>query len=195
MALRYETSDLIRLGVYSAVEGNFIKSGNRNNYRFRFHLNQIADIKDLLSRVIGYEVTGRVVASVSSEELYIELKKLGFEKFRADDWNVPILSAWGQHGKNEYIRALIDSLGNVDISEEAPYIQLQSVNVNSIKMIRNIFGGNITGPYGRSPSVYLRWSGKNALDLLDRLDWRFYNLRNQRGAELIRVIRWSDYLL
>lgn len=187
--------DLIRIGVYTGTEGGFIKSGNRNNYRFRFALNQIADMKDVLERVVGHEVSGRITASVSSKDLYDRLREMGFETFRADDWNVPNLSAWGLAGRKEYIRAIIDSLGNVDISENVPYVQIRSVNQKGVRIIRSAFGGNMTGPYGKDPSVYLKWTGRYALNLLDSIDWLFNNPRNQRGAELIRVIKWSDYLV
>jgi len=38
------------------------------------------------------------------------------------------------------------------------------------------------------------WKDKSVKELIIWLDNIFYNPRNQRGAELIRTVRWSDYL-
>lgn len=189
-----ELLDLIRVGVFTQLEGNFIEAGNRNNYRFRFYTNQIEDMRDLIERVSGKPQTNSIVVSVSSNELYQKLRDLGFYKFNVDNWNIPRVRRFSDAGKAEYLRAVIDSIGNVDIDKTVPVIKLSSVNKNGLAQVASAFkGGVLTGPYDKR--WFLAWKGSNAIDILNYLDWRFNNRRNQRGAELIRAVRWSDYLV
>lgn len=189
-----EVLDLIRVGVFAQLEGNFIESGNNNNYRFRFYTNQIEDMKDLVSRVSGKPPVNSVVISVSSNELYQKLRELGFYRFNTDNWNLPRVGRFSAAGRVEYLRAVIDAIGNVDVDKTVPVVKLSSINRNGLSQIANAFkGGALTGPYDKR--WFLAWKGSNAIDVLNYLDWRFNNRRNQRGAELIRAVRWSDYLV
>lgn len=186
--------DLIRIATYAQLEGTFTMSGNKNNYRFRFESQQIKDIKDLVERVMDKKIMGNpLTISISSKSLYEEIASLGFTHFYSYNWNIPKVNSFGPRGKAEYVRAVIDSIGNVDIDGASPQVQLSSVNSDSLQLFSKMFGGKTRGEYdGRT---YLRWGGQEAIDLLESLDWRFNNRRNERGAELIKAVRWEDYLV
>lgn len=187
----HDLHDLIRVGVYAQVEGNL--SIYHSNYDFSFYLNQISDMKPLLERITGRKFEDKLRIRFRSKGLYDRLSGYGFKQFHTDDWNIPNLNQFGELGKNEYFRALIDSLGNVDIDETVPYVRVSTINEKSLKSIANIFGGRLTGPY--DDRLYLTWKGTDAIDTLNLLEWKFSNRRNSRGAQLIRSVRWEDYLI
>ena len=192
-------NDLIRIGVYSQMEGTFFIYKKHNSrevkYTFSFYPYQISDMDDLLKRVAGksplIKKDGRLV--INSKQLYEVLTSLDFKSFHNYDWNMPLIDGWGIDGRKEYIRAVIDSLGDVDIKENIPSIQISSVNKIGLNMIYKSFGGNLNGPY--SDRYFLVWRGEAAKMMLNYLDWKFYNNRNMRGANLIRIVRWQDYIL
>lgn len=184
-------TDLIRIGTYTGTEGTF--TNYRRKYEFGFFLNQISDMRQLLSRVMEREFDHKLRVQFSSKELYDKLVSLGFNQFHATDWNIPNLSQFGELGRKEYARAIVDSLGNVDVDEHTPYVRLHSGNNESIKKFQRIFGGVLTGPY--EGYTNLTWKGTNAIDFIDYMDWKFYNRRNRRGSELIKAVRWEDYLI
>jgi hypothetical protein len=196
-------SDLIRIGVYSQLEGNtFIRKPKppliNIDYRFGFSTNQISDMNELINRILGREINegsrkGRL--QFSSKELHDKLIDLGFKKFHSDDWNVPTITVWGFEGQKEYLRAIIDSIGNVDIDRGQPYIALSNVNKIGVLKLQKMFGGKFRVEVRKNgfTTYRINWRGRKAIELLNFLDWRFYNHRNIRGAELIRVVRWEDY--
>lgn len=196
MARIPDFNDFIRIGVYSQMEGSCVV--RNNSVQFTFFLQQIKDMKTLAKKVSDDNIKEHgSYLRIYSRPLYEELVSLGFARFRHDNWNVPPLKSFGEDGTKEYLRAVIDSIGNVDIEGATPYIQLSSVNKSSINKLAFSFDGHIRGPYGTdaSPRYFLRWKGKKALQLLDYLDWEFNNFRNDRGASLIKQIRWEDYSL
>lgn len=184
--------DLIRVGVYTQLEGNFIKSGNNNNYRFRFSTKQIPDMGELLTRVTEIDFSNKKKFSISSQELYIELRTMGFTEFGQNNWNV--LGEFLTDGEEaEYIRAIIDSIGNVDVDDKFyPIVKISSVNHDGILALQSRFGGGVYGPYKQSNSIYLIWRGMEADFILDKVDYKFYNPRNQRGVELIQMYKWRE---
>lgn len=192
--------DLIRLGVYTQTEGTFFlrkKNGVVTDYQFRYSTNQIDDLEDLVARVLRKDFTikeGRI--RFSSKRLYERFQSMGFKNFKAIDWNVPSIKGWGGDGQKEYLRAIIDTLGNVDIDKTNPYVAVSSVNEKSLKQIQNIFGGKFREEKRKNnyTTYRLTWYGKDALYLLNHLDWSFHNPRNIRGAALIKVIRWEESL-
>lgn len=192
--LRYKVSDidLLRIGAYAQMEGSF-RTGikNRFDYRFTFAINQIVDMEELISRVVtNYRKDGPYI-EFYSKDLYESLSRMGFHDFRQTDWNVPRCINWSQTLKNEYIRAVIDSLGDIDIEQvgyPVPYIRILSVNGNGLKTLRSIYGGHL---YTYGNMNYLQWKGSDVLRLLDMLQWRFYCHRNIRGADIVRGVRWD----
>jgi hypothetical protein len=189
--------DLLRIGVYAQVEGGFrIHPGGRGGagYRFTFTLNQIADMKNLLDRilVLGHEKYMRNGAYVSfySKELYLMLNDMGFVDFTRRNWNVPRCISTSLSMRKEYMRSLIDSLGDVDVERGYPYIRIGSVNIDGLHKVSQIYGGSFL-PY--HDNAYLQWKGKDALEVCEYLEWRFNCHRNIRGAEIIRHAKWEIY--
>lgn len=193
-------NDLIRLGVYTQTEGTCHlrkTDGVITDYQFRYSTNQIEGMEDLVKKVLKKDFSyknGRI--SFSSKSLYEKLLSLGFNNFRAVDWNVPSIKGWGAEGQKEYLRAIIDTLGNIDIDRTTPYIAVTSVNEKSIKHIQTLFGGVFRVERRKNNFVTYRltWTGKDAMYVLNHLEWKFYNPRNIRGAALIKVIRWEESL-
>jgi hypothetical protein len=173
------------------MEGSLERTNNE--YRFRFRTNQIKDMRELIKDVTGKD-SDKMVISINSKELFKSLNSLGFEVFGSRDWNVPPLESYTQTQRNEYLRAVIDSLGNVDVEESVPVIRLTSVNILGLSAIAFLFGARSTWS-GRDSRYRAYWKGQNAIDILDELGWSFNNPRNQRGAQLISAVRWEDYLV
>lgn len=184
--------DLIRVGVYTQMEGNLERF--RGEYRFRFATNQIEDMPELISRVTGNPINKSLLISVNSKNLFKDLNSMGFEIFTAKDWNVPTLSGYSQNSCNEYLRAVIDSIGNVDVEKQVPVVRLTSVNIGGLGQIASFFDAkSVWSPGQNRYRAY--WKGRNAIKILDSVGWKFYNRRNQRGAELIKSVRWEEYLI
>lgn len=183
-------NDLFRLGVYSQVEGNF----RVDKYRFTFYLQQISDIKELVNRVIDAQVDDLdkgTFIQFYSKSLYEKLSGLGFYKFGVHNWNIPNSYKWSESLKKEYLRSIIDSLGNLDIDRTTPYIKVQSVNNLGLASIAKIYGGTM---YHHRTAGYLHWYGKDTLAICEYLDWNFHCYRNQRGAEIVKSINWERYI-
>lgn len=185
--------DLVRIGTYAQVEGNFrMMAGAKRYYRFTFFLNQISDMRDLINRVVeldGSHIDGGSYIQFYSKELYERLKEMGFERFRARDWNVPRCINSSSAMKREYLRSLVDALGDVDIDRTTPYIRISSVNGASLRRVGEIYGG-VFIPHRNDN--YLQWYGREALGVGEYLGWRFYCYRNIRGAELVKNARWDS---
>lgn len=181
--------DLLRIGAYAQMEGSFrMGIRNRFDYRFMFATNQISDMEELISRVVDrYRKDGPYI-EFYSKELYEALRDMGFRTFMQYDWNVPRCVMRSHSLKYEYLRAAIDSLGDVDIDSGVPYIRLMSVNHDGLSMMHDIYGGTLLR-YDRSS--YLQWKGADAMVLMESLNWRFYCYRNIRGAELVKGVRWE----
>ena len=195
MVVRDRLHDLIRLGTYAQLEGSV--NYRVNKVQFSYFLNQIIDMKQLAERVVGEKVKdhGHYIR-IYKMGLYEELQSLGFRRFGQHDWNVPNINSFGESGKKEYLRAVIDSIGNVDVTDNQPYIKLSSVNHDSLIHLSKIFGAKFTGPYnyGYSDNYNARWKSSHATSVLEYLDYMFYNHRNRRGAELIKSVRWETYI-
>lgn len=189
-----ENLPLIRIGVYSQMEGSF----DIRNFRFRLNANQIPDIRELIRPYrhhLEFSWDKMTVASFNSEEVYLNLRRLGFEDFTTENWNVPYLPSYRREEKAEYLRAVIDSLGNVDIDDKrVPYVQLSSINSKGVRKLRSYFGGYLNGPYQNRRSNYLRWKGHAAKDIFEYVNWRFNNPRNQRGLDMIEMMNWGEYV-
>jgi len=189
---RPDELDIFRLGVYSQIEGNF--RGMNKQYRFTFYLQQISDIRQLVNRVIDAQVDvldkGTYI-QFYSKELFNKLSDMGFHKFGTHDWNIPKSHSWSKEFKKEYLRGVIDSLGNVDIDRSSPYIRIQSVNVSGVVSVNKIYGGKL---YTSKNSAYLQWWGNDALAICEYLDWIFHCYRNQRGAEIIKNVNWEKFI-
>lgn len=188
--------DLIRLGAYSQVEGNF-RFHKKSGYRFTFFLQQIGDMEDLIHRLVYLEPTDakRTFIQFYSKPLYEELTAMGFYRFNTNDWNIPKVIHQSDAYKVEYMRAVVDSLGNVDVdtyrNDNTPYVRISSINKNALQKLSQMFSGSYYEWRERST---LQWKGQAALDFLDRLNWQFNCMRNGRGAELIRHVKWERYI-
>lgn len=185
-------NDLLRIGVYSQMEGSFrLHRGGVGGvgYRFGFALNQIDDIRELLDRVIypPVETRGKVHVSFYCKPLYERLYEMGFRKFMSYDWNVPRCIMSSSSLRKEYLRAVIDSIGDVDVDRFSPYIRVASVNHDSMKELSNIFGGTL---YKHRDTSYLQWKGSDAIRICRYLGWKFHCHRNIRGAELVKNSIW-----
>lgn len=187
-------NDLIRLGVYTQMEGSV--STVHGGAQFTFFTRQIEDMTELCSRVAEKELSVyKGYVRIYSKKLLETLNYMGFESFHPWNWNV--LRDIDEEDEVEYLRAIIDSIGNVDIDRKTPYIQLSSINQVALRELNRKFGGKLRGPYAsqNSERLFLLWKGRTALELLERLDWTFHNARNQRGAAIIRMVRWEDSLV
>lgn len=193
---RISRKDLVRVGAYAQTEGNF-RIHKNGGYRFTFFFQQISDMRDLMKRVIDTEkvLDNRTYLQFYSKELYKDINSLGFYKFTQRDWNIPKVTMLSSSDKKEYFRAIVDALGNIDVDtyhgDNTPYVRIHSVNVESLKKLGSMFNGKY---YQWQDRGVLQWKGKDAIDVLNYLDWEFYNFRNQRGAELIRTIKWSKFI-
>lgn len=188
-------TNLIRLGAYTQMEGSFYYYQKKGEYFFRLNTNQIDDMDELLLNTLGKTPYKRgPIAIFRSKELYEALQDLGFNKFHSYDWNVPNVINRSQEYKKEYLRAVFDSLGDINVRETSPIASIRSVNHDSLKRLSEIYGGNFftTKDQNYSRSV-LEWYGRNAMDLVRWLDWKFYCGSNARGAELIKIVKWSDF--
>lgn len=195
VAVRDKVSDtsLVRIGAYSQMEGNFrIGVGDKTDYRFTFFLNQISDMKELIDEVIAVGadklIKRNTYIQFYSKQLYRLLSELGFIKFGARDWNVPRCIYQSESSRREYLRAVVDSLGDVDIDRSTPYIRICSVNRDGLLRLSDIFDGTF---YEHGGTNYLQWHGKECLRIGGYLEWKFYCHRNIRGAELIVNANWD----
>lgn len=182
-----ERMDLIRFGSYAQMEGTVYVP----DYRFRFRDKQIPSIKDLCIRLGKQPNKNKNIYTVYSRDLFILLRDLGFHEFRAKYWNVPDVFGFNADEKLEYLRAVIDCLGNVDIEQDRVVVRVSSHNLDSITRVVELFEGAVSVRNGRA---YAFWKDYHAINLLNDLDWKFYNPRNERGAELITGRKWEEFL-
>lgn len=187
--------DLIRIGTYAQVEGSF-RYHKDAGYRFTFFLNQIHDMKDLVKSLVNIDAfPKRTYVQFYSKGLYENLTSVGFYKFGAVNWNIPKIIMQSDSYKYEYLRAIIDSIGTVDVETNKnnyiPVVKIHSVNKQSLKKVRDIFGGNYSEWKDRG---VLRWKGDDAIKLLEKLNWRFHCHKNIAGADLVKNIRWEKYI-
>lgn len=192
LALGVNRVDLIRIGTYAQLEGSAYFSRSSQKPVFQFFTTTIDDMASLIGRVTGKEPNPGVRARFHSPKLWDELKLLGFRRYQTTDWNVPNVEKFSDEDRREYLRAVIDSLGNVDIEDGRPYIQVASHNASSLEKLAKIFNAEVRGPY--DDRLFIRWRGGRATEILETLDWKFHNRRNQRGADLIKAVRWEDYI-
>lgn len=183
--------DLFRLGLYSQMEGNF--RVHNGSYRFTFYLQQIDDIEELVSRIVDVPVKAlkrRTYIQFYSKKLFNILKDMGFHRFSHNDWNIPKAYLRSESMKKEYLRGVIDSLGNVDVDRTVPYVRIQSVNMDGLAKVHDIYGGKL---YESRGSAYLQWIGRDALAICEYLDWKFNGSRNIRGAQIIKNVNWESF--
>jgi hypothetical protein len=187
--------DLIRIGTYAQVEGNF-RHHTHAGYRFTFFLHQIDDMKQLLQNVAYIpKFPNRTYVQFYSKSLFDALTELGFYKFGATDWNLPKVITQSDSYKYEYLRSLVDSLGTVDIdtvkNRNIPFVKIQSSNKNSMNKVHSLFGGKY---YDWSDRSQIMWREKDAIDILNNLNGRFYSYHNQKGSDLIQSVRWDKFI-
>lgn len=185
-----KTEDIFRLGCYAQMEGSVTVSQSQ----FKFYRQQISDIDNLVERVVDIpleEMNNRTFLQFRCVDLINELKYLGFYKFNVHDWNFPKATEKNEDLKKEHLRAVVDALGTVDVDKSTPYVKVQSVNTDSLVKIHTIHGGNLR-LYG--DTNYLEWKGDAALEICSYLDWKFYCYRNMRGAQLIKNIKWENFV-
>jgi hypothetical protein len=191
--MRIDSRDLVRLAAYSQTEGGFRTYAD--GPRFTFFLHQISDMRELLSRalIVKHEkfVNKNTYVQFYSGILFDLMQDLGFYKFSSRDWNIPRCIYASRFLKQEYLRAIIDSLGEVDIDRTSPYVRVVSHNNDSLVKLSEIYGGKF---YALRRDGVLQWKGKEALDLLGYLDWEFYCFRNIRGAEIVKNVSWDRVL-
>lgn len=182
-------TDLIRFGVYVQTEGTLLKS----RYQFRFYGNQIPDIPELIGKLTGTvpNITEAGRVSITSKDLFKRLKKKDFTEFGTYTWNVPRAANLSLKEETEYLRAIIDTLGDVGVEQNRPAIRLTSVNTNSLIEIMDRYNGSVSVRLGRA---FAYWKDDRALQLLKHLDFKFYNPRNQRGSELVKAIKWKEFI-
>ena len=197
MELRPNVSryDLIRIGAYTQMDGNF-RYHNNSGYRFTFFLHQIEDIKDLLKKTLYIdEFPNKTYTQFYSKTLYEALKELGFYTFKNTDWNIPKVINQSESYRTEYMRAVIDSIGTVDINttkgNNIPVVKIMSANKDSLLKIRDMYGGKF---YEWKDRANIQWRGKETTEILDKMNWIFHCYHNQHGANLISQIKWENFV-
>lgn len=188
-------NDLIRFGVYTQMNGYFsIRDGH---YRFRYVRDSIDDIYDLIVRVSGKRPfsTNNGKIEINSKKLLQDLNSIGFIRFSNKNWNIPNIANFTEDEVTEYIRAVIDSIGYVDSRVDNKWfrkvVYIKSFSPGMIELSKVLNRKLYKNKEGR---YCIEYNGKDAIEILDRLDWKFHKEIHKRGAEMIKRVHWEEFI-